>query len=587
MRVIRKKIVLPFLVFVVGMVILGATVYRIQQKEREQNRTAASLNAMTYAERMKTDIMAGIGITDTLKQILVSEEGKIRRFSLVAKDMMTDSIQSIQIAPEGVVTEIYPEEGNEAGKIDLINDEDRGAISRYARDRHTMVMQGPFELKQGGYGIAVRNPVYLQNKNEQEYFWGFTIVIIRVPDIFADSLKALSDFGYDYRVFKTVSPWDSDYEEVYGSVEEMEDPVSYSFNIKRSQWKLEVMPKDGWAGSWTVYGILPGGLLIVLLLTVLTSALLILNENQRKFKKLAVTDGLTGIYNRHGFDEQVIQYLKQHPKEKCVGMQFDIDDFKLVNDMYGHASGDTALRTLAKSMQEFFGKNAVLGRCGGDEFSIFLPACTCDEAKEKIEQFVKMPRTIHYSGEDRKFGISLGYAEYPRDGGNYSELQRCADAALYEVKLRGKNGCLEYSKDLRLEIRKQLGFALKDVSENLPGAFIIYKADKTNDEILFANREMIQMTGCESMDELLAYTGHSFRNLIQEDEREKVEQCIWQQIGDGHSNDYVRFHLRKQDGTHMKVLDHGRFVENGRYGKVFYVLIMDWKSIQKHYRESF
>ncbi len=587
MHTIRKKIVLPFLVFVVGMVILGATVYRIQQKEKEQNRTAASLNAMTYAERMKNDIMAGIGITDTLKQILVSEGGKIQRFSLVAKDMMTDSIQSIQIAPEGVVTEIYPEEGNEAGKINLINDENRGAISRYARDRHTMVMQGPFELKQGGYGIAVRNPVYLQNKNEQEYFWGFTIVIIRVPDIFSDSLKALSDFGYDYRVLKTVSPWDAEYEEVYGSVEEMENPASYSFNIKRSQWKLEIMPKDGWTGSWTVYGILPGGIVIVMLLTGLTSALLILNENQRKFKKLAVTDSLTGIYNRHGFDEQVLQYLKQHPKNKCVGLQFDIDDFKLVNDMYGHASGDMALRTLAKSMQEFFGKNAVLGRCGGDEFSILLPACTCDEVKEKIERFVKMPRTIYYGGEERKFGISLGYAEYPRDGKNYSELLRCADAALYEVKLRGKNSCLEYSKDLRLEIRKQLGFALKDVSENLPGAFIIYKADKTNDEILFANREMIQMTGCENMDELLAYTGHSFRSLIQEDERKKVEQCIWQQIGDGHSNDYVHFHLLKQDGTNIKVLDHGRFVENGRYGKVFYVLIMDCKSIQKHYRESF
>ena len=51
------------------------------------------------------------------------------------------------------------------------------------------VMQGPFQLKQGGYGIAVRNPVYLDQKDGQETFWGFTIVIIRVPDIFADSVK--------------------------------------------------------------------------------------------------------------------------------------------------------------------------------------------------------------------------------------------------------------------------------------------------------------------------------------------------------------------------------------------------------------
>ena len=57
-------------------------------------------------------------------------------------------------------------------------------------------------MKQGSYGIAVRNPVYLKDKNEQEYFWGFTIVILRVPDIFSDSIHALSDFGYEYSELK-------------------------------------------------------------------------------------------------------------------------------------------------------------------------------------------------------------------------------------------------------------------------------------------------------------------------------------------------------------------------------------------------
>ena len=68
-----------------------------------------------------------------------------------------------------------------------------------------------------------------------------------------------------------------------------------------------------------------------------------------------------------------------------------------------------------------------------------------------------------------------------------AQLMYYADVALYEVKLRGKNGCMAYREGLRLENRKQLGFALKDVSENLPGAFIIYKADKIDDEIFFVN----------------------------------------------------------------------------------------------------
>lgn len=132
---------------------------------------------------------------------------------------MNDSVESIQLAPNGVVTDIYPEEGNEAGKIDLLNDKERGKISCYARDNHIMITQGPFELKQGGEGIAVRNPVYLEDGTGQEYFWGFTIVILRVPDVFSGSLSAVSELGYEYRLSKTVAPWDDTYEIVSQSDE--------------------------------------------------------------------------------------------------------------------------------------------------------------------------------------------------------------------------------------------------------------------------------------------------------------------------------------------------------------------------------
>ena len=100
------------------------------------------------------------------------------------------------------------------------------------------------------------------------------------------------------------------------------------------------------------------------------------------------------------------------------------------------------------------------------------------------------------------FYISLGYAEYPTFASNHSQLMRCADAALYEIKLHGKNGCMAYREGLQSGVRKQLGFALKDISEHLPGAFIIYRADKENDELFYANQEFLHMTGYKDMDEL-------------------------------------------------------------------------------------
>lgn len=583
MKKLKKRFIVPAAVFILGMCALIGAIYVVGEGQEQQNRTKARLNAMTYTERINGELMEGIGVTDTLKQVVISGDGNINRFYDVAANMMDDSIQSIQIAPNGVVNEIYPEDVNESGKIDLINDSDRGEISRYARDNDTVIMQGPFELKQGGYGIAVRNPVYLEDENGKKSFWGFTIVILKVPEIFSDSVEALSNFGYKYSLQKCVSPWDDMYEWVYGSKKELNDPVIYDFDVYGDKWRLEILPKSGFYNNNYLIYMFIGGVIIVLLLTGLTVALIFINENRKNFKRLAVTDTLTGIYNRLGFDDQVEQYMRQNPQKHCVMAMLDIDDFKLVNDMYGHAAGDGVLKKLAESMKQYFSKDAILGRNGGDEFSIFMPDCTVVEVKPFLKKFTEETRKFYCKGEERAFTISLGFAEYPVFADDCSQLMRCADKALYEVKMRGKNGCMAYSEGEQVKSRAKLGFVMKDIIDNLPGAFIVYRADKENDEILLANSELLRLTGCKNMDELLAYTGKSFCNLIRPDEQESCQKSIWSQINGGHLNDYIFFHMRKADGKYISVLDHGRIVDSVHNGRVFYVMIMDLKSLQRHY----
>ena len=583
MKKLKKRFIVPAVVFILGMCALIGAIYVVGESQDQQNRTNAKLNAMTYTERINGELMEGIGVTDTLEQVVISGNGNINKFYDIAANMMDDSIQSIQIAPNGVVTEVYPEERNESSKIDLINDSDRGEISRYARDNDTVIMQGPLELKQGGYGIAVRNPVYLENENGQKSFWGFTIVILKVPEIFSDSVEALSSFGYKYSLQKFASPWDDTYEWVYGSKEELNDPVIYDFNVYGDKWRLEILPKSGFYNNRYLLYLFIGGGVIVLLLAGLTAALISINENRKNFKRLAVTDALTGIYNRHGFDEQVEQYMRQNPQKHCVVAMLDIDDFKLVNDVYGHAAGDGALKKLAESMKQYFSKDVILGRNGGDEFSIFMPDCTEMEVKPFLKKFTEETRNFYCKGEAHTFTISLGFAEYPVLADDRSKLMRCADMALYEVKMRGKNGCMAYREGEQVKSRAKLGFAMKDIINNLPGAFIVYRADKENDEILLANSELLRLTGCKNMDELLAYTDKSFCNLIRPDEQESCQKSIWSQINGGHSNDYIFFHMRKADGTYISVLDHGRIVDSVHNGRVFYVMIMDLKSLQMHY----
>ena len=583
----KKKTLVPLIIFLLGICLVGLIVYRTDTHEKNQRHILAQLNATTYGDRIKNEIADGIGITDALEQTLISENGEIHQFDTIAGNLMSDSIESVQLAPNGVVTDIYPDEGNEAGKIDLLQDKDRKEISCYARDNHATITQGPFELKQGGYGIAVRNPVYLKDKSGQEYFWGFTIVILRVPDIFSDTVSALSNFGYEYKILKTDTPWSDTYKVVYQSDGQIDHPVSYAFTVGDGTWKLEVTPKTGWRNNTLLIIISGMFLTISLLLSVLTRVWLIAKEHKNKYKILARTDSLTNIYNRYGFDELAEKIISKNPQTHFVAALLDIDDFKFINDIYGHSYGDKALKSLADSMKAFFPSDALLGRNGGDEFCILLPNCTFKEADKQLQQFTKLPKTFSYHGKELAFYISLGYAEYPTFAASPSQLMRCADAALYEIKLHGKNGCMAYRKGLQSGVRKQLGFALKDISEHLPGAFIIYRADKEDDELFYANHEFLHMTGYKSMDELFRLTQKRFRNLIRQDEQQQIETSIWEQIDTGNENDYIHFHLRKADGTYLSVLDHGRIVESQQYGKVFYVLFMDWEDMHLRYSDKF
>lgn len=583
----KKKTIVPLIVFLVGICLLSVFTYNTNVQIQKDRRTIAKLNAVTYGQRIENDIENGIEITDTLKQVLINGNGQIINFSKIAENLMSYSIQSVQLAPNGVVTEIYPEEGNETGKIDLLKDSKRGEISNYAKDHNITIIQGPIKLKQGGSGLVVRNPIYLEDKNGQEYFWGFTIAVLRVPEIFEDSTNALTKFKYNYRLSREASVLDKKYVEVDANCDKMIRPVTYNLTVGKEKWKLEIMPRAGWSNSTTLYLIFFGGLSLVLLLTGLTIVLFLLDERRVELKELAHKDGLTKLYNRYGFDEMAEKMISKNPKEHCVAVLLDVDDFKLINDMYGHAYGDKALISLSENMQKFFPSSALLGRNGGDEFCILLPNCTMEEVKESLIEFTKTPKTFSYKGQTYSFCISLGYAEYPNNAIERSQLMRCADTALYEVKLHGKNGCKAYQEGFQSGVRKQLGFVLNDISENLPGAFIIYRADKEDDEIFYANKEFLDMAGYENLDAFFNGTKKSFRNLIREDQQKAVETSIWNQIESGSKNDYIHYQLRRQDGTYIPVLDQGRIVESERFGRVFYVLFMDWQAMQSHYSEKF
>ena len=110
------------------MCLAGLIVYKTNLHEKENKLTITRLNATTYGERIKQEISDGIEITHTLQQLLIDENWTINKFDTIANNLVNDSVESIQLAPNGVVTDIYPEEENEEededSKINAEEDED-------------------------------------------------------------------------------------------------------------------------------------------------------------------------------------------------------------------------------------------------------------------------------------------------------------------------------------------------------------------------------------------------------------------------------------------------------------------------------
>lgn len=154
-------------------------------------------------------------------------------------------------------------------------------------------------------------------------------------------------------------------------------------------------------------------------------------------------DGLTGIFNRKYFDEQITQEIltsRRHNRPLALAM-IDIDYFKVINDSHGHAAGDTVLQTLAHRLRDMLRNYDSLCRYGGEEFALILPQITLEHAAallERLRAAVEKTAVEIDSGEKIQVRMSVGVAPL-RDGMTPGSFVKIADDLLYESKRQGRN----------------------------------------------------------------------------------------------------------------------------------------------------
>lgn len=165
-----------------------------------------------------------------------------------------------------------------------------------------------------------------------------------------------------------------------------------------------------------------------------------LRARAESFQKMAELDRFTGLYNKNHSERLIKSVLRKESKHHHMLILFDLDNFKTINDTYGHAAGDSVLQSIAENLKESFRKTDIIGRFGGDEFIILIKDVeNCHELSSRIDALS--------GSNDNDYHVtkSVGISLFPDDGRTFSELFEKADKALYYAK-RSKNTRAFYSE---------------------------------------------------------------------------------------------------------------------------------------------
>ena len=203
-----------------------------------------------------------------------------------------------------------------------------------------------------------------------------------------------------------------------------------------------------------------------------------LSSNRQELQHLALHDTLTGLANRAHFKRELALRLQQTlPDETCSVLFVDLDRFKAVNDTYGHPTGDRLISLVAKRMTEIL-PGALIGRIGGDEFTVFLHRIQTEEVAVIADRLVACLREpFDIDGVHVSIGASVGAAIAPGAAADAAELTRQADIALYHAKAAGRNTYAlfgEHMDDL-LRSRRKLEHDLREALESGTQIEVVYQ----------------------------------------------------------------------------------------------------------------
>lgn len=257
------------------------------------------------------------------------------------------------------------------------------------------------------------------------------------------NLSGLQNRGYKFSIYK-VSNYTNETTTIFGSdINKLYRPISVKLDIPDGHYELAVAPSGHWVNIHLVIVLTTLSLLLIAAFTILTLLFLKLRQSNIRLAQLATLDQLTGLYTKQTAIftlKKEIDYANRNGSQVAVCF-IDMNDFKQINDRFGHTVGDTALSKVAKRLMESVRPEDIVARFGGDEFIIIFrgknTGTDYTSTVERIKAVLNVPAKLsaHVLAD---ISASVGLAVYPTNGNCVEELISYADKAMYEEKARMK-----------------------------------------------------------------------------------------------------------------------------------------------------
>lgn len=425
--------------------LLQSFVWLEQDRQHQAERAVLQAEAATVRARLESELNATLSLSLGLSTFALSRPDFSQDdLAQVAASLirLQPAIRSVAMAPDNVIRFIYPRAGNEKalGLRFLDNPGQREAVLRLIREQRP-VIAGPIELVQGGMGIINRIPIVFTRPDGSAHYWGLASVAVDPRPIFARAgIQPGAPTGLDYAL-RGKDGLGAHGEVFLGDAALFNDPRAILMDviIPGGSWQLaaRALTPTGGYGLWAQA--------LLGLLAVVAGGLVgySLSAHQR-IRSMALQDHLTGLANRHQFNlrgEDMFALAKRSRRPLSL-LNIDIDDFKSINDTYGHAAGDIVLIQVADNLRACCRESDLLARVGGDEFIVLLPDTPMGPPLQALLDRLRTAIDIVLPGTAAPIGlhVSIGAATCGDSTATLDALMHQADEAMYRAKASDPQG---------------------------------------------------------------------------------------------------------------------------------------------------